>query len=63
VGWTALEFPWNIRPLKEDQLAIVNSHDPPPPLEGLNMEGLVTLIECLNFAGQYGYEPKSDYRE
>ena len=63
VGWTALQFPWVDRPLKEEELAIVNSHDMPPRIEGLNMEALLTFIECLSFAGEHGYEPQTDYRK
>lgn len=40
----------------------MNSHDMPPPLEGINMEALPTLIGCLTFAGQHGYDPQTDYR-
>ena len=61
-GWTALQFPWVDRPLKEEELAIVNSHDM-PSIEGLNMEVLSTFIECMNFAGENGYEPQTDYRK
>ena len=63
VGWTALQFPWDDRPLKGEELAIVNSHDMPPGIEGLNMEALATLIESITFAGEHGYDPQTDYRE
>jgi hypothetical protein len=49
--------------LKEEELAIVNSHEMPPIIEGMNVEALPTLIECLTFAGLHGYEPQTDYRE
>jgi hypothetical protein len=49
--------------LKEEELAIVNSHDMPPKIEGMNMEALLTFIECLSFAGEHGYEPQTDYRK
>lgn len=62
-AWTALQFPWVDRPLKEDELAIVNSRDMPPGIEGMNMEALPTFIECLTFAGEHGYEPQTDYRK
>ena len=62
-GWTALQFPWVDRPLKEEELAIVNSHDMPPGIEGMNMEALPTFIDCLNFAGRHGYDPQTDYRK
>lgn len=42
---------------------MVNSHDLPPALEGMNMEALVNVVECLSFAADYGYEPKTDYRK
>jgi len=61
VGWTALQFPWVDRPLKEEELAIVNSHDLPPEIEGINMEVLPVFIDCLSFAGEHGYEPQTDY--
>ena len=63
MGWTALQFPWVDRPLKEEELAIVNSHDLPPGIEGMNMEVLPTFIECMNFADKHGYEPQTDYRK
>jgi hypothetical protein len=62
-GWTALQFPWVDRPLKEEELAIVNSHDLPPAIEGMNMDALVAFIECMNFAGEHGYDPQTDYRK
>ena len=63
MGWTALQFPWVDRPLKEEELAIVNSHDMPPEVEGIDMEVLPVFIDCLTFADQYGYEPQTDYRK
>ena len=62
MGWTALQFPWVHHPLKEEELAIVNSHDV-PGIEGMNMEVLPTFTECQTFADQYGYEPQTDYRK
>ena len=44
-------------------MAIVNSHDMPPGIEGMNMELLPTFIESLNFAGKHGYDPQKDYRK
>ena len=61
-GWTALEFPWNDRPLNEEELVIANSHDMPPAIDGMDMEALPTFIEALTFAGAYGYDPQTDYR-
>jgi hypothetical protein len=49
--------------LKEEELAIANSHDMPPEIEGMNTEVLSVFIECLNFAGEHGYEPQTDYRK
>jgi hypothetical protein len=63
VGWTALQFPWVDRPLKDEELAIVNSHDMPPEIEGIDIEVLPTFIKCLTFADQYGYQPHTDYRK
>jgi hypothetical protein len=63
VGWSALQSPWVDCPLKEEELAIVNSHDMPPGIEGMNMEVLSTYIESLNFAGEHGYDPQTDYRK
>jgi GNAT superfamily N-acetyltransferase len=62
-GWTALYFPWVDRPLKEEELAIVNSHDMPPGIEGMNMEALQTFFERLSLADKHGYDPKTDYRK
>ena len=63
MGWTALQFPWVDRPLKDEELAIVNSHEMPPEIEGIDMEVLPIFIECLTFADQYGYQPHTDYRK
>ena len=63
MGWTALQFPWVDRPLKEEELAIVNSHDMLPGVEGINMEVLPIFIERMAIANQYGYEPQTDYRK
>ena len=63
MGWTALQFPWVDRPLMEEELAIVNSHDIPPGVEGMNMEALPTYIESLSFAPRHGYDPQTDYRK
>ena len=63
MGWSALQFPWSDRPLKEEELAMVNSHDMPPGVEGMNMEVLLKFIESLNFASEHGYEPQTDYRK
>jgi len=60
-GWTALQFPWVDRPLKEEELAIVNSHDVPPGIEGMNLEVLQTFVESLHFANEHGYNPQTDY--
>jgi hypothetical protein len=62
VGWTALQFPWVDRPLKEEELAIVNSHDM-PEIEGMNIEVIPTFTECRTFASEHGYEPQTDYRK
>ena len=62
MGWTALQFPWVDRPLKEEELAIVNSHDM-PEIEGMNLEVIQTFIECQTFASKHGYEPQTDYRK
>ena len=62
MGWTALQFPWVDRPLKEEELAIANSHDM-PEIEGMNMEVIPTFIECQSFASEHGYEPQTDYRK
>ena len=62
MGWTALQFPWIDRPLKEEELAIVNSHDM-PEIEGMNLEVIQTFIECRIFARKHGYEPQTDYRK
>ena len=62
-GWTALYFPWANYPLKEEELAIVNSPNMPPGIEGMNMEALPTFFERLNLASKYGYDPNTDYRK
>jgi GNAT superfamily N-acetyltransferase len=62
-GWTALQFPWVDRPLKEEELAIVNSHDMPPEIEGINVEVLSVFIESLTFSAEHGYDPQTDYRK
>jgi hypothetical protein len=49
--------------LKEEEMAIVNSHDMPPGIEGMNMEVLSAFIESLNFAGEHGYDLQTDYRK
>ena len=64
MGWAALQFPWVDRPLNEEELAIVNSHDMPPGIEGMNMEVLPVFIEQPpTFSGKHGYEPHTDYRK
>ena len=63
MGWSALQFPWVDRPLKDEELAIANSHDMPPGIEGMNMEVFQTIIERQAFASQHGYEPQTDYRK
>ena len=63
VGWTALQFPRVDRPLKEEELAIVNSLKIPPGIEGMNMEAFYVFIERLNIAGQHGYDPQTDFRK
>ena len=63
VGWTALQFPWADRPLKKEELAIVNSHDMPPEIEGMNVEVLSVFIESLTFSAEHGYDPQTDYRK
>jgi hypothetical protein len=63
VGWSALKFPWVDRPLNEEGLAIVNSDDVPPSIEGMNMEVLPTFMESLIFAEKHGFDPKTDYRK
>jgi hypothetical protein len=63
VGWTALQFPWIDYPLKEEELAVVNSHGMPPKIEGMNMKVLLTFIKSLSFAGEHGYEPQTDYHK
>ena len=63
VGWTALQFPWVDRPLKKEELAIVNSHDMPPAIEGMNVEVLSVFIESLTFSAEHGYDPQTDYRK
>ena len=63
MGWTALKFPWVDRPLNEEGLAIVNSNDVPPEIEGMNMEVFPTFMESLIFADKHGYDPQTDYRK
>jgi hypothetical protein len=49
--------------LNEEELAIVNSHDMPPGIEGMNMEALPTFFDVTSLANNYGlgYDPKTDY--
>ena len=54
-----MQFPWADRPLKKEELTIVNSHDMPPEIEEVHP----TFIECLTFAEMHGYEPQTDYRK
>ncbi|KAH8821878.1 hypothetical protein F5884DRAFT_746165 [Xylogone sp. PMI_703] len=61
VAWTGLQFPWADRPLNDEQLAAVNSHDLPPAIKGINMEALETFLECLTFASDHGYNPVQEY--
>ena len=62
--WIVLQFPWvDRRPLKEEELGIVNSHDISRGIEGMNLGVLPTIIECLTLAGKHEYEPQTDYRK
>ena len=61
-GWTALQYPWNERPISEDLKAVVNSHDIPPLPKGANPEAVMELFRCLGFASDHGYSMETDYR-
>jgi hypothetical protein len=62
-GWTALQFPWVDRPISDEGKAMANSHDLPPPLEGMNVEALKELFTSLTFSSEYGYNVDTDYRK
>jgi hypothetical protein len=63
VGWTALQFPWKIRPITEEMKAMANSHDLPPALDGMNMDALEAVFEMLGYCSHFGYNPDTDYRK
>ena len=65
VAWTALQFPWKEEGRNPDAeaKAMINSHDLPPMIKGMDQEGMIEFFTCLSFAGQYGYDMENDYRK
>ena len=62
MGWTALQFPWIDCPLKEEEMAVVNSRDV-LKIEGMNMGVLSALSGGRASAIEHGYNPQTDYRK
>jgi hypothetical protein len=62
VGYTALQFPWDDRPLSNAAKEMVTSGNLPPAPEGGNVEALAAFF-CVGFAERHGYDPKKNYRK
>jgi len=60
---TALQFPWDKRPLPEELKAEVMSEDLSklPPLKDGNQEMLMEFLAVLTGTKKYGYDPEKDY--
>jgi hypothetical protein len=62
VGYTALQFPWDDRPLSSEAKAMVTSDNLPPAPEHGNADAL-TAFFCVGFTASCGYNPSKDYRK
>ena len=63
MAWTALQFPWKIRPITDEMKAMVNSHELPPGPDGMNMGALAEVAGMLGVCNQFGYDSDNDYRK
>jgi len=62
IGYTALQFPWDVRPLSNEAKAMVTSGELPPAPERGNVDALAAFF-CGGFAERCGYDPNKDYRK
>ncbi|KAL3425503.1 acetyltransferase [Phlyctema vagabunda] len=60
-AWTALQYPWEDRPLDPEQKAFATSHDLPPLVEGVNVEALKATMETLTCTHEHGYNADIDF--
>ncbi|KAH8816779.1 hypothetical protein F5884DRAFT_853207 [Xylogone sp. PMI_703] len=65
VAWTALQWPWDIRPLSPELKTKILAHDPadlPPFPEGLKVNGFVEFGNCIGLTTA-DYDPEKHFHK